>query len=275
MTSIRAKYNVDLAFKGCSIRTIMTEAPPLALARYLSEIWEARHVALRRFALKRTREEEDGLPRTRINTNITSMPPPRLLRTHPHLCVELMILKTCVPVPKCSLKILGGGWASRMLTWLTCQAKWRFGGWQAPIWALISISARKPLPGSKMVSIAGYWSKDTKKDTTNIPRTYNKDIIAILQEFLLACGKEQDFIFLALLVFLASGILDALNPELIIKGSVVQSLTFIGSLTSMRLLHHRLLISVTEKSKVTGSVCTQAAILKQRGYDTTLSDRFS
>jgi hypothetical protein len=34
----------------------MTEAPQLALASFLSEIWETRHVALRRTVLKRMDE---------------------------------------------------------------------------------------------------------------------------------------------------------------------------------------------------------------------------
>ncbi|EFJ42394.1 hypothetical protein VOLCADRAFT_107237 [Volvox carteri f. nagariensis] len=84
--SIRAKYDGDLVLKGRSMRTIMTEAPPLALARYLSEIWEARHVALRRFTLKWTRENEDDLPCTRINTNTTSMAPPAFMDTPALVC---------------------------------------------------------------------------------------------------------------------------------------------------------------------------------------------
>ncbi|EFJ47785.1 hypothetical protein VOLCADRAFT_105024 [Volvox carteri f. nagariensis] len=46
-SSTRAKYERDLAFQGRNMRTIMTEAPPLALARFLSEVWETRHVALK------------------------------------------------------------------------------------------------------------------------------------------------------------------------------------------------------------------------------------
>ncbi len=57
------------------MRTIMTEAPQLALARILSEIWETRHVALRRTVLKRTREGDDDL---RKKSEQLSMAPPAL-----------------------------------------------------------------------------------------------------------------------------------------------------------------------------------------------------
>ena len=67
--STRAKYDGDLVFHGRDMRTIMTEAPPLALAKFLSEVWEVRHVALRRFALKRMSEDDDFPPRNRINNN--------------------------------------------------------------------------------------------------------------------------------------------------------------------------------------------------------------
>ncbi len=49
-------------FHGRSMRTIMTEAPQLTLASFLSEIRETRHAALRRTTLKRTREGDDNLP---------------------------------------------------------------------------------------------------------------------------------------------------------------------------------------------------------------------
>ena len=63
--SLQARYGSDLGFQGRSMRTIMTEVPQLALASFLSEIWETRHVALRRTVLKRTREGDDDLPRHR------------------------------------------------------------------------------------------------------------------------------------------------------------------------------------------------------------------
>ncbi|EFJ43161.1 hypothetical protein VOLCADRAFT_96704 [Volvox carteri f. nagariensis] len=68
--STRAKYERDLALQGRNMRTIMTAAPPLALARFLSEVWETRHVALRRFVLKRTREDDDGPPRVQQLTKV-------------------------------------------------------------------------------------------------------------------------------------------------------------------------------------------------------------
>jgi hypothetical protein len=52
-------YGSDLGFQGRSMRTIMTEDPQLALASFLSEIWEMRHDPLRRTALKRTTGEGD------------------------------------------------------------------------------------------------------------------------------------------------------------------------------------------------------------------------
>ena len=76
--SLRARYGSDLGFQGRSMRTIMTEAPQLALARFLSEIWETRHVALRRTVLKRTREGDDDLPRHRKKSEQLSMAPPAL-----------------------------------------------------------------------------------------------------------------------------------------------------------------------------------------------------
>jgi hypothetical protein len=60
------------------MRTIMTEAPQLALASFLSEIWEARYVALKRTALKRTREGDDDLPQHRKNSEQLPMAPPAL-----------------------------------------------------------------------------------------------------------------------------------------------------------------------------------------------------
>ncbi len=50
--SLRAKYWSDLGFQGRSMRAIMNEAPQLALASFLSDIWETRHVALKRTALR-------------------------------------------------------------------------------------------------------------------------------------------------------------------------------------------------------------------------------
>jgi hypothetical protein len=76
--SLRAKYGSDLGFQGRSMRTIMTEAPKLAFAGFLSEIWETRHVALRRTALKRTREGDDDLPRHRNKSEQLSMALPAL-----------------------------------------------------------------------------------------------------------------------------------------------------------------------------------------------------
>jgi hypothetical protein len=84
--SLRARYGSDLGFQGRSLRTIMTEAPQLALASFLSEIWETRHVALRRIALKRTTEGDDDLPRHRNISEQLSMGPLRLQRAPPHLC---------------------------------------------------------------------------------------------------------------------------------------------------------------------------------------------
>ncbi len=60
--SLRAKYGSDLGFQGHSMRTIMAEALELALASFLSEIWETRYVALKRAALKRMRKGDDDLP---------------------------------------------------------------------------------------------------------------------------------------------------------------------------------------------------------------------
>ncbi len=76
--SLRAKYGSDLGFQGRSMRTMMTEVPQLALASLLSEIWETRHVALRRTTLKRTREGDDDLPRHNKNSEQLSMAPPAL-----------------------------------------------------------------------------------------------------------------------------------------------------------------------------------------------------
>ena len=73
--SLRARYGSDLGFQGRSMRTIMTEAPQLALASFLSEIWETRHVALRRTALKRAREGDDDLSQHRKNPNNCPWPP--------------------------------------------------------------------------------------------------------------------------------------------------------------------------------------------------------
>ncbi len=47
-----SKYRSDLGFQRHNMRTIMTEAPQLALASCLSKIWETGHVALRRTAHK-------------------------------------------------------------------------------------------------------------------------------------------------------------------------------------------------------------------------------
>ncbi|EFJ46375.1 hypothetical protein VOLCADRAFT_93264 [Volvox carteri f. nagariensis] len=70
----------------------MTEAPPLALARFLSEVWETLHAALRRFVLKRTREDDDGPPRNRTNTNLPSMCPPAFMDI-------LAVVRNLYPVP--------------------------------------------------------------------------------------------------------------------------------------------------------------------------------
>jgi hypothetical protein len=76
--SLRARYGSDLGFQGHSMRTIMTEAPQLALASFLSEIWETRHVALRRTVLKRTTEGDDDLPGHHKKSEQLSMGPPAL-----------------------------------------------------------------------------------------------------------------------------------------------------------------------------------------------------
>jgi hypothetical protein len=47
------------------MRTILIAAPQLALASFLSEIWETRPVALKRTALIRTSDGDDDLPRHR------------------------------------------------------------------------------------------------------------------------------------------------------------------------------------------------------------------
>jgi hypothetical protein len=42
--------------------THMTDAPPLALATFFSEIWETRCAAIRRTTLKQKREDDDDYP---------------------------------------------------------------------------------------------------------------------------------------------------------------------------------------------------------------------
>ncbi|EFJ52936.1 hypothetical protein VOLCADRAFT_86433 [Volvox carteri f. nagariensis] len=87
-TTTRAKYERDLAFQGRDMRMIMTEAPLLALARFLSEVWETRHVALRRFVLKRTREDDDGPPCNRTKNDLPSMGPPAFADTPAQVLVR-------------------------------------------------------------------------------------------------------------------------------------------------------------------------------------------
>jgi hypothetical protein len=86
-SSLRAKYGRGLGFQGRSMRTIMIEAPQLALASFLSEIWEARYAALRRIALaQRTREGDDDPPRHRSKSKQLAMAPAGAQRTPSHSC---------------------------------------------------------------------------------------------------------------------------------------------------------------------------------------------
>lgn len=54
--SLWGKYGSDFGCQGRSMRTIVTEAPQLALASSLSQIREIIYAVLRRTTLKRTRE---------------------------------------------------------------------------------------------------------------------------------------------------------------------------------------------------------------------------
>ncbi len=71
------------------MRTIMTEAPQLALASFLSEIWETRRVALKHTALKRTRDGDDDLLRHRNRSERLSMAAPPALADAPELVRNL------------------------------------------------------------------------------------------------------------------------------------------------------------------------------------------
>ena len=64
--SLRSTFEDAIAFQGRDMRTIMGEAPPLAVANFLHNVWVTRHAALKRLALKRTRGDEDAPARDRI-----------------------------------------------------------------------------------------------------------------------------------------------------------------------------------------------------------------
>ncbi|EFJ44636.1 hypothetical protein VOLCADRAFT_95034 [Volvox carteri f. nagariensis] len=83
--SIQAKYDGDLVFKGRSMRTIMTEAPPLALARYLGNLGGQARCA-EALCPEADEVDDDDLLCTCINFNTTSMAPPAFMDTPALVC---------------------------------------------------------------------------------------------------------------------------------------------------------------------------------------------
>ncbi len=58
--SIRDRYESDLRFKERGMRSIMMEAPPIALASFLDEVWRERHCILQRRARPAARRVGSG-----------------------------------------------------------------------------------------------------------------------------------------------------------------------------------------------------------------------
>jgi hypothetical protein len=85
------------------MRTNMTEAPQLALASFLSDIWETRYAALRRTALNRTtdaltREGDDDLSRHHSNKSeqLSMLNAPPGFNGLPRTCAELVACNWCM-----------------------------------------------------------------------------------------------------------------------------------------------------------------------------------
>lgn len=58
--SIRDRYESDLHFKERDMRSIMLEAPPIALASFLDEVWRERHCILQRCTRLAARRVSSG-----------------------------------------------------------------------------------------------------------------------------------------------------------------------------------------------------------------------